>query len=166
MKRLLLAGLAALVAVGVVVPAASVGSQESDATIRIVAQRLEDGRVEFGIQQQQSNGTWGDRLLPRARYFPADTEVGRWLRSSPIDLPSVGTVRSAPPTTTAPRTGLHVADSYWSDVRTEYYVVVGGISAAHTYCEVHLTRGGRRIGEYRTFVGDRAVIDNGTMTRA
>lgn len=159
MKRLLLACLAALVAGGVLVPAASVGTQESDATIRIVAQRLEDGRVEFGVQQQQPNGTWGDRLLPRARYFPASTEVGRWLHSSPIDLASTGTIQSTP-TTTAPRTGLHVADSYWSDDRSEYYVVIGGLSASHTYCEVHLTREGRRIGEWSNelWSGRRAQV--------
>lgn len=143
MNRLLLACLAVIAALAVLVPAASVGSQESDVTIRIVAQRLEDGRVEFGVIQQQPNGTWSDRILPRARYFPADAEVGRWLRSSPIDLASTGTTQSTPA-----RTGLHVADSYWSDDRTEYYVVVGGLSAGHTYCEVHLTRGGRRIGEW------------------
>ena len=148
MKLLLLACLAALVAVGVLGPAASVGSQESDATIRIVAQRLADGRVEFGVQQEQPNGTWGDRLLPRSRFFPTSAEVGRWLRSSPIDLASTGTTPSTPPATTAPRTDLHVADSYWSDDRSEYYVVVGGLSASHTYCEAHLTRGGRRIGEW------------------
>ncbi|MCY4102949.1 MAG: hypothetical protein OXG55_06780 [bacterium] len=143
MRRRLLASLAALVALGALVPATAVGSQESEVTIRIVAQRLEDGRVEFGIQQQL-NGTWGDRLLPRARYFPAGTEVGRWLRSSPIDLTSAGTPQAAP----APRSGLYVADSYWSDDRDEYFVVVGGLSSSHTYCEVHLTRDGRRIGEW------------------
>ena len=124
------------------------GTQESDVTVRIVARKLADGRVEFGLRQEQADGTYGSEILPRARYFPADATVGRWLRSSPVDLASTGTVGTAPPPAPAPRTGLHVADSYWSDDRTQYYVVVGGLSSSHTYCEVHLTREGRRIGEW------------------
>ena len=53
---------------------------ESDSDVRIVAQRLEDGRVEFGLEQD------GERILPRVRYFPADAPVGRWLRSSPVPV--------------------------------------------------------------------------------
>ena len=48
---------------------------------RIVAQRLADGRTEFGWLP-----TGGDRVLPRSRYFPSDAEVGRWLNSSPIEI--------------------------------------------------------------------------------
>ena len=64
----------------------------SDAEVRIVARKLENGRIEFGLQQHQTNNTWGDRQLPRVRFFPTTATVDRWLASSPLDL-SVGDVR-------------------------------------------------------------------------
>ena len=54
---------------------------DDEATGRIVAQRLEDGRVEFGWQP-----TGGSRVLPRQRYFPTAATVDRWLRSSPVEV--------------------------------------------------------------------------------
>ncbi len=56
------------------------------AEVRINALRLDDGRTEFGLQQRQTGGEWSDRLLPRGRYFPADSSVDRWLNSSPLTL--------------------------------------------------------------------------------
>ena len=50
----------------------------SESDVQIVAQKLEDGRIEFGLEQD------GERILPRTRYFPADALVGRWLKSSTI----------------------------------------------------------------------------------
>ena len=61
---------------------ATVGTDD----VRIVARLLENGKIEFGLQQWQDNDTWGDRRFPRARLFPADTAVGRWLQSSAITL--------------------------------------------------------------------------------
>lgn len=84
MKRLLTA-LVVLTALGVAVPAAAVGSQEPDVTVRIVARRIEDGRVEFALQQQTGD-EWGERILPRSRFFPVDVETGRWLVSSSLAL--------------------------------------------------------------------------------
>ena len=46
---------------------------------RIVAQRLDDGRIEFGFQPEGE-----DRILPRSRYFPANARVDRWLVSSDV----------------------------------------------------------------------------------
>ncbi len=54
------------------------------AEVRIVAQRLDDGRVEFGLQQREGDG-WGDRILPQRRFFPMSSQ-GRWLSSSSIDV--------------------------------------------------------------------------------
>ena len=65
------------------------GPDSGTDTVRIVAQLLENGKIEFGLQQWQHDSTWGDRVFPRARLFPADTAVGRWLVSSAITL-SVG----------------------------------------------------------------------------
>ena len=50
----------------------------------ISARRLSDGRTEL---------SWvlsgGERILPRSRYLPVDARVGRWLRSSPIEVGGV-----------------------------------------------------------------------------
>ena len=54
---------------------------DDEQTGRIVAQRLDDGRTEFGWQP-----TGGERVLPRARYFPTDASVNRWLNSSPVEV--------------------------------------------------------------------------------
>ncbi|MCY3562276.1 MAG: hypothetical protein OXH20_14110 [bacterium] len=55
------------------------------AELRVAARALDDGRVEFGLQQRLA-GAWGDRLLPVRRFFPASGPAGRWLASSPIPL--------------------------------------------------------------------------------
>ena len=87
---------ASVVAVlGAAVPSAAVG-QEADAVVRVVARRLGDGRVEFGLQQRGSGSDWGERLLPSRRYFPADAAEGRWLSSSALrvsGLPADAVVR-------------------------------------------------------------------------
>ena len=57
-----------------------------DVSVRIVARRLSDDRVEFGLQQRADDGTWDEPLLPARRFFPADTAVGRWLVSSPQNV--------------------------------------------------------------------------------
>ena len=51
-------------------------------TVRIIARRAPDGRVEFGMRPPV-----GDDIFPRARYFPATgPDHNRWLRSSEIDF--------------------------------------------------------------------------------
>ena len=88
------AGLVAVVAGAVA--ASPVAAQDnggsSDVEVRIVARKLESGRVEFGLQQRQTDNSWGDRRLPRVRFFPTSAGVGRWLASSPLTLPA-GEVR-------------------------------------------------------------------------
>ena len=94
MERLKTAAIVALLLAlaGSIALAASGGTAE----VRINARQLADGRVEFALQQR-TDGEWGDRQLPRSRYFPADATVGRWLRSSPINIavstPAAATVR-------------------------------------------------------------------------
>ena len=61
--------------------------------VRIVARRLDDGRIEFALQQRDVDSTWGDRQLPRVRFFPTTAGENRWLASSPLTL--------SPPETTA-----------------------------------------------------------------
>ena len=83
--------LAALSTVAVLSPVAAQADDGSD-VVRIVARKLESGRIEFGLQQRQADDTWGGRQLPRVRFFPTTATVGRWLASSPLEL-SAGEVR-------------------------------------------------------------------------
>ena len=74
-----LAIIAAIIAADFTQPASAQSDEQS--TGRIVARRLDDGRIEFGWQPR------GDaRVLPTQRYFPTDATVDRWLRSSPVEV--------------------------------------------------------------------------------
>lgn len=64
--------------------------------VRITARLLENGKVEFGLQQRAGDG-WGEIMLPRVNKFPyAKSKVGDWRYSSPV------TVEIAIPTTPDP----------------------------------------------------------------
>jgi hypothetical protein len=54
--------------------------------LRIAARRADDGRIEFALQQRRADGSWGGRLLPARRNFPATATVGRWLTSTPVTV--------------------------------------------------------------------------------
>ena len=56
------------------------------AELRIAAQLLADGRIEFALQQHETDGAWGERLLPRARFFPAEPEPERWRFTTPLTV--------------------------------------------------------------------------------
>ena len=83
-----------LAASGVVaVPSLAVGQEmetevggEAQGAVRIVARRLADGRTEFGLRQELTDGRWAAPQLPRLRFFPAEARVGRWLASSPVTV--------------------------------------------------------------------------------
>ena len=79
----------ALLAVLVLAGYATAHVLSGDAEVRISARRLDDGRTEFALQQR-SDGEWGDRVLPRARFFPADAEQDQWLNSTPLSVESEG----------------------------------------------------------------------------
>ncbi|WP_419917745.1 hypothetical protein [Candidatus Poriferisocius sp.] len=68
--------------------AAAQGTTSDDTTtqVRIVARKLESGRIEFALQTANTDNTWGDRLLPQTRYLPTDAPTDRWLASSPITI--------------------------------------------------------------------------------
>ena len=69
---------------GPVDDAGAVDSATAD--LRIVARKLANGKIEFGLQQWRHDGTWGDQVLPRARMFPTTAGVDAWLISSEITL--------------------------------------------------------------------------------
>ena len=81
----LLLGVVALLAL-VLAAAPPAHGQESAVEVRVAAQRLLGGNTEFALQERQANGEWAERRLPRGRFFPADTRVGRWLGSSPLTI--------------------------------------------------------------------------------
>lgn len=54
--------------------------------MRVATQLLEDGRMEFAVQERGESGVWGERRLPRLRFFPANAELDRWIASSPLDV--------------------------------------------------------------------------------
>ena len=55
-----------------------------DVAVRIVARKVADGRIEFGLQQRQADASWGERMFPTRRFFPTTATVDRWLASSPL----------------------------------------------------------------------------------
>jgi len=74
-----LATIAAIIAADLTPPASAQSDDETAG--RIVARRLDDGRVEFGWQP-----SGGERILPPSRYFPVDAAIDIWLRSTEIDV--------------------------------------------------------------------------------
>ena len=80
LKTLMIAAL--LIALAGSIALAATGGE---AEVRINARQLEDGRVEFALQQRV-DGEWGERQFPRSRYFSADAAVGRWLNSTPLTV--------------------------------------------------------------------------------
>ena len=91
LARLGRAALVVLIAATVVAvsPVGAAGQEDSAAEgleVRIVARRAASERVEFALQQRESDGAWGARLLPRQRFFPLGTAEGRWLVSTPLTL--------------------------------------------------------------------------------
>ena len=85
------------------------------ADVRIVARKLANGKIEFGLQQRQEDSTWGGRLLPGARLFPVGAEVGDWLVSSSVTV-RVGESADA----LAEDVGLRITARLVSDGRVEF----------------------------------------------
>ena len=91
MRRLTLVALTVLAATTFTVapPASAQDAPEGALSVRIVARKIADGRVEFALQVPE-----GQRWLPTARFFPYSTaDVDRWLRSSPYRLGNGSEVR-------------------------------------------------------------------------
>ena len=119
--------------------------------VRVAAQLLSDGRMEFALQERQADGSWGERRLPRGRFFPADTRVGRWLGSSPLTVSvpgaltpavacaSVDHVRAATfqvQTATVTGTAFYIGNGEWI---TNHHVVETASTAALVHSGTRLT---------------------------
>ena len=81
-----------VLAAGLALATSNAGAQEGGAEVRIAAQRLEDGQLEFALQQR-TEGSWGERRRPDLHNFPGDATVGEWLDSSALAVDAVGQVR-------------------------------------------------------------------------
>ena len=99
------------------IAASAAHGADGDIDVRLTAQRLAAGRTEFALQQRQLGGEWGDRLLPRLRFFPATTTTGRWLVSSPLTIAAQSDSMSAATTDadlSARIAAQRLADGAWS----------------------------------------------------
>lgn len=78
--------------IGVLIGAAALGGiwavvhsdQDDQLEVRVSVERLEDGRVEIGVQQRGEDGEWGETQKPDHRFLPPNVEAGRVKYSSPI----------------------------------------------------------------------------------
>ena len=85
-RRIILAVAAASILVGFGSSGVAAQEPDADAEVRITARRLADGRTEFALQERAAGGSWGERRLPRSRFFPASPVAGRWLSSSVLTV--------------------------------------------------------------------------------
>ena len=108
------------VLVGIIALGAGIAVAHNDGTeIRITAMRHEsDGRIEFAVQERDGEG-WGERILPRARFFPASGREGRWLNSTPITVGVVEELEPQAATTTPTATATATPQSAYGDTNAE-----------------------------------------------
>ena len=99
--------------------------------MRIVARKLETGRIEFGLQQRQTDNTWGDRRLPRVRFFPT-TAADRWLASSSLTLTAPQTAAESTGESTGQYSAVAVGSSHSCGLRTNGTITCWGSLAFHT----------------------------------
>ena len=85
-RRAVLIATAFVVLAGFFAHAAAAQNANGELEVRVAAQLLADGRTEFALQERNADGSWAERRLPRARFFPANPQVGRWLSSSPLAI--------------------------------------------------------------------------------
>ena len=74
----------------------TVRTSDTTVAVRVVARAVAGGRTEFALQQLGNDGRWNEPILPRQRFFPAETDAGRWLATSPVTpavAPQAGTTR-------------------------------------------------------------------------
>ena len=87
-RLILLIAVVAAVLGGVATYGVSALTGTGKTEVRISAQRLDDGRVEFALQPRDEDSSWGDRILPARRFFPAQGFVNSWANSTAIELDS------------------------------------------------------------------------------
>ena len=104
------------------------------ADVRISAQRLDDGRVQFGLRAINGSGEWTEPVEPRVNSFnPADVSAGRWLSSSSlileVDESGAGRLvrpEAFEPTEPAETTLVTGVEGWAGDIRYSAYHVADG----------------------------------------
>ncbi len=85
-------------ALGAALGAAALGAiwsagHHTDTEVRIVVERLDDGRVEVGLQQRDVSGDWSDTIDPQHRFLAATAESGpHYSDSIPLTVDREGAV--------------------------------------------------------------------------
>ena len=69
---------------------------ESVGQVRISARLGDDGRSEVALQWW-TDDSWGERLLPRRRFFPTGTESGIWLVTTPVTVAATAPAQTPEP---------------------------------------------------------------------
>jgi hypothetical protein len=59
---------------------------EHELEARILAQRHDDGQVEFVLQVRHDGGPWSESATPARRFLPPGTAVDQWFASSTMTL--------------------------------------------------------------------------------
>ena len=85
-RTVLLVALIAAIVGGVATYGVSAVTSPGKTEVRISAQRLENGIIEFALQQRADDGLWGERILPAARKLSAAGRLHRWANSTPIEI--------------------------------------------------------------------------------
>ncbi len=82
-----------ILAVGMILGAIALGivQAQSSATteVRVGARRLDDGRIEIGLQQKGGDDSWVDLESPPSRFLPPHAEIDEWRFSSPVSVTAV-----------------------------------------------------------------------------
>ena len=66
--------------------ALTIETADGERNVRIAARSMADGRIEFALQERGFDDSWDDRRLPRARFYPSDPSVIRWMVSSELTV--------------------------------------------------------------------------------
>lgn len=77
------------------------------------------GRIEVGLQQRRSDGSWSEVILPASRVVPAGAPAGRWLASSPLHEPVFREQATLPDGAAAPAGGADLSDLADKSPRSE-----------------------------------------------
>lgn len=81
-----------ILSIGVLIGAAALGgvwalgqgSEDDQLEVRVAVERLEDGRVEIGLQRLGDDGEWGETQRPQHRFLAPDADPGQVRYSSSV----------------------------------------------------------------------------------
>ena len=131
-RRILAVALGATLVIGAIGFAVGQSISRTD-DVHIIARQLADERIEFGLEQD------GEIIQPRSRFFPPDAPVGRWLKSSPIEI----AVESPTPLTEWQSIDPDVYEVYGTG---SAYVLGGNMPKGNYICQIDITGNSTPLG--------------------